>query len=64
MSIAIADRLAPYNKTIREAIDQSTDLKDAGTADLYTEISRTVDKYLWLLLLNLRRIGVLTRVLN
>ncbi|WP_181016198.1 hypothetical protein [Pseudanabaena sp. BC1403] len=64
MSIAIADRLAPHNKTIREAIDQSTDLKDARTADLYTEISRIVDKYLWLLLLNLLRIGVLRRVLN
>ncbi|TYQ27742.1 DNA starvation/stationary phase protection protein Dps [Pseudanabaena sp. UWO311] len=47
--IAIADRLALYGKTVREAIDQSTDLKDAGTADLYTEISRTIDKYLWLL---------------
>ncbi len=47
--IAIADRLALYGKTVREAIDQSTDLKDAGTADLYTEISRAIDKYLWLL---------------
>jgi starvation-inducible DNA-binding protein len=47
--IAIADRFAPYVKIIRDAIDQSGNLKDADTADLFTEISRTVDKYLWFL---------------
>lgn len=47
--IAIADRLAPYAKIVREMIDQTSDLEDADTADLFTEISRAADKYLWFL---------------
>lgn len=47
--IALADRIAPYAKIVREMIDQTSDLEDADTADLFTEISRTVDKYLWFL---------------
>ncbi|HAZ46841.1 MAG TPA: DNA starvation/stationary phase protection protein Dps [Cyanobacteria bacterium UBA11369] len=46
---ALADRIAPYAKIIRAAINQTTELGDADTADLYTEISRTIDKYLWFL---------------
>lgn len=46
---ALADRYAPYAKTIREAIDQTDDLGDADTADLYTEVSRAIDKRLWFL---------------
>lgn len=46
---AIADRLAPYAKIVREMIDQTSDLEDADTADLFTEISRAADKYLWFL---------------
>lgn len=33
----------------REAIDDSCELGDLSTADLYTEVSRTVDKRLWFL---------------
>ncbi len=47
--LALADRLAPYAKIIREMIGQSSDLEDVNTADLYTEISRQIDKYLWFL---------------
>jgi starvation-inducible DNA-binding protein len=47
--IALADRMAPYAKVVRAAINQATELEDANTADLYTEISRTIDKYLWFL---------------
>lgn len=47
--IALADRIAPYAKIVREMIDQTNDFEDADTADLFTEISRTVDKYLWFL---------------
>jgi starvation-inducible DNA-binding protein len=46
---ALADRFAPYAKQLREAIDKTTDLGDADTADLYTEVSRTIDKRLWFL---------------
>ncbi|UKO96411.1 DNA starvation/stationary phase protection protein Dps [Nostoc sp. UHCC 0870] len=46
---ALADRFAPYAKHIRGAIAKTDDLGDADTADLYTEISRTIDKRLWFL---------------
>ncbi|NJM70232.1 MAG: DNA starvation/stationary phase protection protein Dps [Scytonema sp. RU_4_4] len=46
---ALAERFAPYAKHLREAIDKTTDLGDADTADLYTEVSRTIDKRLWFL---------------
>jgi len=46
---ALAERFAAYGKHVREAIDQTDDQGDADTADLYTEISRTVDKRLWFL---------------
>ncbi|WP_421658310.1 hypothetical protein [Leptothermofonsia sp. ETS-13] len=41
--IALADRYAPYAKHLRETINQTNDLGDADTADLYTEVSRTID---------------------
>ncbi|MCM1982390.1 DNA starvation/stationary phase protection protein Dps [Lyngbya confervoides] len=44
---AIADRLALYAKHVRENIGQSSDFGDEDTADLYTEISRAMDKRLW-----------------
>jgi len=47
--VALADRYAAYGKTIREEIDITGDIGDADTADLYTEISRAIDKRLWLL---------------
>ncbi|MGK7938283.1 MAG: DNA starvation/stationary phase protection protein Dps [Xenococcaceae cyanobacterium] len=46
---ALADRYAAYGKHVREAIDATDELGDADTADLYTEISRTIDKRLWFL---------------
>jgi starvation-inducible DNA-binding protein len=46
---ALADRFAPYAKHLRESIAKTDDLGDADTADLYTEISRTIDKRLWFL---------------
>ncbi len=44
---ALAARLAAYGKLVRNAIDESGKLGDADTADLFTEISRGVDKWLW-----------------
>ena len=44
---ALSSALAAYGKSVREAIDQSDKLGDKDTADIFTEISRGVDKYLW-----------------
>ncbi|MBW4666395.1 MAG: DNA starvation/stationary phase protection protein Dps [Cyanomargarita calcarea GSE-NOS-MK-12-04C] len=46
---ALAERLAIYAKYLRENIDLCFTLGDANTANLYTEISRRIDKYLWFL---------------
>jgi starvation-inducible DNA-binding protein len=46
---ALAERYAAYAKHVREAIGSTDELGDADTADLYTEISRTIDKRLWFL---------------
>ncbi len=46
---ALAERFAAYGKHVREAIDTTDELGDADTADLYTEISRTIDMRLWFL---------------
>lgn len=46
---ALAERYSAYAQHVREAIDKTDELGDADTADLYTEISRTIDKRLWFL---------------
>jgi starvation-inducible DNA-binding protein len=46
---ALADRYATYGKSLRDNIDATDNLGDADTADLYTEISRAIDKRLWFL---------------
>lgn len=43
---ALSAALAAFGTTVREAIEQTTD-DDQGTADLFTEVSRAVDKLLW-----------------
>ena len=45
---ALSFALAVYGKSVRHAIDQADELGDKDTADIFTEISRGVDKYLWL----------------
>ena len=44
---AVSTALAAFGKAVRHAIDQSDELRDAGTTDLFTEVSRGVDKWLW-----------------
>ncbi|ELR98207.1 DNA starvation/stationary phase protection protein Dps [Gloeocapsa sp. PCC 73106] len=46
---ALSDRFAAYGAHVRSAIEQTNELTDADTADLYTEISRAIDKRLWFL---------------
>jgi starvation-inducible DNA-binding protein len=46
---ALAERYALYAAHLRSAIDSTGALGDADTADLYTEISRDIDKRLWFL---------------
>lgn len=44
---ALSTALATAGKHIRAAIDQADELGDAGTADLFTGISRQLDQKLW-----------------
>jgi starvation-inducible DNA-binding protein len=46
---ALADRLGDFASKIRAAIAAAERLGDAGTADLFTAVSRDADKYLWFL---------------
>jgi starvation-inducible DNA-binding protein len=46
---ALATRYSDLAKTTREAIDKADELKDKDTADLFTEVSRELDKSLWFL---------------
>jgi starvation-inducible DNA-binding protein len=46
---AVAERFAITANSIRAAITTAADLGDADTADLFTEISRELDKSLWFL---------------
>ncbi len=45
--VAISDRLAAYAALVRAGIDAAADLGDQTTADLFTEVSRAIDKHLW-----------------
>jgi len=44
---AVASALSAFGKLARQAIEQSADLRDADSSDLFTEVSRGVDKWLW-----------------
>src|SRR5215467_12034130 len=45
---ALSSALASFGKSVRRAIDASNEFNDADTADIFTEISRGVDKWLWM----------------
>lgn len=44
---ALSNALAAFGKVCRQGIDESDGLDDADTADILTEISRGIDKWLW-----------------
>lgn len=44
---SLADAMALFGKHVRAAIDTATEAGDAGTADLFTGVSRESDKLLW-----------------
>ena len=46
---SLVERFAVYAKSSRAAIDAADEMMDRDTADLFTQISRDVDKRLWFL---------------
>ena len=44
---AVARALSTFGKEVRTTVDEANALNDADTADLFTEISRGIDKWLW-----------------
>jgi starvation-inducible DNA-binding protein len=45
---ALANILAAYGKKTREGISRLEGLKDADSEDIFIQISRGIDKYLWM----------------
>lgn len=46
---ALIERYAAFGGSVRAAIDVASNLGDMDTADLFTEVSRAIDKDLWFL---------------
>jgi starvation-inducible DNA-binding protein len=44
---ALSSALAAFGKSARKAINQTDELGDVDTSDLFTEVSRGIDKWLW-----------------
>jgi len=44
---ALSSVLAAFAESVRKAINEANEFGDLDTADLFTEISRGVDKWLW-----------------
>src|SRR5262245_28770180 len=44
---ALSSALAAFGKAARQAIGDANELGDLDTADLFTEVSRGIDKWLW-----------------
>jgi starvation-inducible DNA-binding protein len=51
---ALSSALAAFGKAARKAIDQANEFNDLDTADVFTEISRGIDKWLWFVEANLQ----------
>ena len=44
---AVAKALSTFGHEARKTIDEADELEDADTADIFTEVSRGIDKWLW-----------------
>ena len=44
---ALSSAVASFGRSVRQSIAKSGELGDADTTDLFTEVSRGVDKWLW-----------------
>jgi starvation-inducible DNA-binding protein len=44
---ALSSALAAFGKSARKGINEANEFGDLDTADLFTEISRGIDKWLW-----------------
>ena len=44
---ALSSVLSAFGKQARKAIDEANEIGDLDTADLFTEVSRGIDKWLW-----------------
>jgi starvation-inducible DNA-binding protein len=44
---ALSSALAAFAKAARKAIDETDELGDKDTSDVFTEVSRGIDKWLW-----------------
>jgi starvation-inducible DNA-binding protein len=44
---ALSSALAAFGKAARNTINEANELGDLDTADLFTEVSRGIDKWLW-----------------
>jgi starvation-inducible DNA-binding protein len=53
--LALVERFGQYAMTLRDDIVLAADVEDAGSAAIYTAISRGVDRQLWILETHLRR---------
>ena len=50
---ALKDRFMAVGETLRDAIEKASDAGDPGTEDLFTEVSRAIDKDAWFIGSNL-----------
>lgn len=45
---AVSDRLAAFGKLIRDDVEKAEDAGDKDTSDMLIDISREIDKFLWM----------------
>jgi len=44
---AVSKALSTFGREVRKTIDEAGELQDVDTSDMFTEISRGIDKWLW-----------------